>query len=104
NAEADSFVEDVHLLILDTLRAAVTRLKDEAAAEDAELKACLLGANGEAAERLAEDLADLWIGVGQKEQFLRNQTLVSLMSRLTHSLLTMARTAESWTGPKPPRQ
>lgn len=91
-------------MILDTLRAATTRLNEEASKQDAELKEHLEKAKGIAAQQLVEEQAHLWIGIIQKERFLRNQALVSLMSRLTHSLLRMARAAELWTGSKSQKQ
>ena len=92
--EADSFERDVHMLILTSLGAGLKLLKADTQTEDDKLMQYLPTAKGDGAQRLAEDQADLWIQLSHQETFLRNLTLVALMSRLTHSLLSMLRRAE----------
>lgn len=94
--EASSFERDVYMLILTSLDAGLKLLNTEAKAEDDKLMQYIPTAKGEAAQRLAEDQADLWIQLGQQETFFRNLTLVALMSRLTHALLKMLRHAETF--------
>lgn len=100
DAEAQSFLEDVHLLILQTLHASRQHLRNETAKQHSEIEAYLEKSKGETAERLAQDHADLGIQLAQQERFLRNQALVSLMSRLTHALLSMAKSSETWGMPR----
>ena len=95
-AEAESFVEDVHVLILHTLHASREYLNDEAAKKQVQIERSSEKATGEYADMLAQDHADAGIEVAQQERFLRNQALVSLLSRLTHALLKMARQADHW--------
>jgi hypothetical protein len=69
---------------------------DEGNADEAKIIVNLQSASGEAADYWDQKQADLWIGVADQERFLRNGALVSLISRLTHSLKKMARSAEMW--------
>lgn len=94
--EASAFEQDVHMLILTGLDAGLKLLKTETQAEDDKLMKYLPKAEGDAAERLAQERADMWIQLSQQETFLRNMALVTLMSRLTHALLSMLRNAEPW--------
>lgn len=100
DAEAQSFLEDVHMLILHTLHASRQHLRNEAAKQHSEIEEHLEKAKGETAERLAQDHADVGIQLAQQERFLRNQALVSVMSRLTHALLSMAKLSETWGMPR----
>jgi hypothetical protein len=94
--EAEYFERDVHVLILDTLRAGVTLLNQEMQDEDAALKGHLGNADGHLAEIIGERQIDLWSTVGDQENFLRNMALVALLSRLAHALKQMARAAETF--------
>ena len=93
--EVSLFEQDVYMLILTGLDAAIKLLKTNTQAEDDKLMV-LPQAKGEAAEHLFQEQADIWIQLSQQEVFLRNQALVALMSRLTHTLHNMLRFAEPW--------
>jgi hypothetical protein len=94
--EAERLQQDVHMLILVTLDAGNQHLRQEVDKNNEKIEQYSVSANGEAAERLAEDQASLWVQLEEQQVFLRNQALVALISRLTHSLRKMLRSAESW--------
>ena len=95
-SEAGGFERDVYMLILTGLDAGIKLLTAETQSEDDKLMVHLTKANGGAAEHLAQEQADMWIQLSQQEAFLRNMALVALLSRLTHALLSMLRSAETW--------
>jgi hypothetical protein len=95
-SEASAFERDVHMLILTGLDAGIKLLNTETQTENDKLIKHLPKAKGDAAEHLAQEQADMWIQLSQQETFLRNMALVALMSRLTHTLLSMLRHAEPW--------
>jgi hypothetical protein len=94
--EASAFERDVYMLILTGLDAGVKLLNSETQVEDDKLMQLYPNAKGDVAEQVAQAQADMWIQLWQQESFLRNMALVALMSRLTHALLSMLRTAEPW--------
>ena len=98
-AEANYFVEDVYVLVLNTLHASSRYLSEEAEKQQARIESHLEGAKDEPAGRLAQDHADIGIELAEQERFLRNQALVSLMSRLTYGLFRMTRLADTWNEP-----
>ena len=84
------------MLTLHTLHASRQYLNEEAANKQAKIERDLEKAHGEHADHLAQDHADAVIQIVQQERFLRNQALMSVLSRLTHALLKMARLADYW--------
>jgi hypothetical protein len=94
--EAEHFERDVYILILGTLRAAVAHIDEETNRDDAEIKKDLDKAQGEAAEWLVEKQIELWSDADDQKRFQRNLCLVGLMTRLTHTLKRMARSAETF--------
>jgi len=97
----DNFERDVHILILGTLGAAITYLNKEAQEYHDELAPDLKTAEGEGLAYLEEKLGEIWGYVGDQERFLRNMALVALLARVTYTLNSMARSAESF-GPGDP--
>jgi hypothetical protein len=95
-SEADSFVRDVHMLVLIPLHAGISSLSQDTEVEMQKIEAFIEKASPENAERLAEDHANLCAELADQERFLRNLSLVALFSRLTHALHKMARTAETF--------
>jgi hypothetical protein len=93
--EADSFEADVHVLIRNTLRAAVTQLSGAADAELASIETALKKTtDDDVQQHLVDEHVDVLAHGLSQERFLRNMALVALSSRLTHTLRRMARTAE----------
>ena len=92
--EAHQFECDVHILILGTLRAALTYLNKESEKEDEAMTEHIKAAQEAHADYLVDKQIEGWSNLSDQERFLRNMALVALLTRLTHSLHEMARQAE----------
>jgi hypothetical protein len=92
---AASFEADVHLLIRNTLHAALAHLSVTADAELIDIKKALEKAvDSEVQEHLVDEHVDVLATGLSQERFLRSMALVALASRLLHILKKMARLAE----------
>jgi hypothetical protein len=92
--EYAQFQWDVHILIEGTLRAAITYLDSEVKTDLSKIEKIMENAHGDYHEYLVDEHVDVLAQNSEQEVFLRNIALVALASRLTHSLRTMARSAE----------
>lgn len=95
NIERNSFEEDVHILILGTLHAGVTYLREEAEKENEKITPHIKGASERQLQRIGEVQSDIWGYLGGQERFLHHMALVALISRITHALNSMIRSADS---------
>jgi hypothetical protein len=100
--EASDFERDVHVLILGTLQAGPTYLSSRSQETDKEFDAYLKTATGEASDHAVDMQVAAWSTLGEQNDFLRNMSLVALLSRLTHALHQMARTADTF-APRDPK-
>ena len=90
----DKFNQDVHVLILWPLHAAMEHLKAEASQEDAKLEPHIVGASAEEHDAIIEQQDLNWQYFPEQERFLQNMALVGLLSHLIHTLRSMARDSE----------
>jgi hypothetical protein len=95
--EYEQFQWDVHILIKGTLSAGIRFLDSEAKTELAKIEDWMKKpASDEYQQHLVDEHVDVLATNDGQERFLRNMALVALASRLTHSLRTMARSAEAF--------
>ena len=94
--EYDQFQWDVHILIEGTLEAAIKYLDSGVRRDLSEIETLMEKARGDYQQHLVEEHVDVMAQNANQETFLRNMALVALASRLTHSLRTMARSAETF--------
>jgi hypothetical protein len=93
--EAQIFEADVHLLIRNTLHAALEHLGTQEQKDLTAIEAALSRAtDGEVQQHLVDEHVDLLAQSLSQERFLRNMALVALSTLLTHALRKMARMAE----------
>src|ERR1700676_715473 len=96
-SEYEQFQWDVHILIAGTLHAGIRFLDSEARTELAKIEKWMKKpASDEYHQHLGDEHVDVLATNDGQERFLRNMALVALASRLTHSLRTMARSAEAF--------
>jgi hypothetical protein len=89
-ADRDQFHEDVHGLILETLKAALERLHERAEAELNDLNAKIKNTGR---QFFVDQHVDVLARNAAQERFLRNMALVALASSLTHTLRKMIKNA-----------
>ena len=95
--EFEQFQWDIHILIKGTLHAGIRFLDSEAKIELAKIEEWMKKpASDEYQQHLVDEHVDVLATNDVQERFLRNMALVALASRLTHSLRTMARSAETF--------
>jgi len=95
--EYEQFQWDVHILIKGTLNAGIWFLDSKAKTELAKIEEWMKKpASDEYQQHLVDEHVDVLATNDVQERFLRNVALVALASRLTHSLRTMARLAETF--------
>lgn len=95
--EFEQFQWDVHILIKGTLHAGIRFLDSEAKIELAKIEEWMKKpSSDEYQQHLVDEHVDVLATNDVQERFLRNMALVALASRLTHSLRTMARSAETF--------
>jgi hypothetical protein len=94
--EYEQFRRDVHILIMGTLNAATKYLDSTARQDLSQIENLMEKARGDYHQHLVEEHVDVMAQNANQETFLRNMALVALASRLTHSLRTMGRSAESF--------
>jgi hypothetical protein len=99
--DQDSFERDAHILILGTLHAGVTYLNTEAQKEEDDLAPHLKIVKGQQRAAVEDKIYEIWGYVGDQERFLRNMALVALIARLTHTLNSLARSAETFASRDP---
>lgn len=93
--EFERFQRDVHILIVGTLSASIRYLDQKARTELESINTALERAKSDDYQQhLVDEHVDVLATNNDQERFLRNMALVALASRLTHSLRTMARSAE----------
>ena len=93
--EYSQFQWDVHILIGGTLQASIRYPDTEAKAELAKLEVVMeKQLDVEYHEHLVGEHIDVLATNDNQERFVRNMALVALVSRLTHALRSMARSAE----------
>ena len=96
-AEARSFKDDVYMLILGTLKAAVERISTDAQAELASIERKLKKVkDGPYHQHLVDQSVDVHAQSGLQERFLRNMALVALASRLIIALRKIAKAANHY--------
>lgn len=95
--EYEQFQWDVHILIKGTLHASFRFLDSEVKTELAKIEEWMKKpASDEYQQHMVDEHVDVLATNAAQERFLRNMALVALASRLTHSLRTMARSAEAF--------
>jgi hypothetical protein len=95
--ECWSFQWDVHILIAGTLDASTAYLDINADKELAKIEEWIeKPTSAEYQEHLVDQHVEVLARNAEQLRFLRNMALVALASRLTHSLRTMARLAETF--------
>jgi len=95
--EFQRFQRDAYVLIEGSLDASIQHLRTATESRLAEIDAGIEKATNQGYQQYLVDEHDVVSATNSdQEQFLRNMALVALASRLTHSLNSMARSAESF--------